>query len=565
MKSSWGVRTKLYGMIGAVVTVIVIGGYFVTADLLKLHSVVESYEKTQLANSQARHLELIVANMNLIGMDMLVDSLEDEFKGLEKKRYDDLAVEKEDMDKTISLVLKDAEGFGVMDVASGLRDTMMLMYKNVESLGSLLRYKRPSNEEIGKFDRAIDGAKEESEKKITVLTSKIYAEFRTTSDRQQAALQSLQRTSLAIAGVILLTLLLIGVSTIKSLMNSMGKVHKSLSKSTNELRETSDRLAESSQKMATSTAESAAAIQESVSSMAEMTAMLKQTSQHTDSASTLAQQILSRSDEGSRVMSDLSESMTKIATANSRLGDITKIIDDIRGRANLINDIVFKTQLLSVNASIEAARAGHHGKGFSVVANEVANLATMSGKAANEIGALLHESTSKVAGIVDGTSQSVRGGEQICKSAVQMFASISQSIGDISEKVAQIDVATKEQETGIRQTNAALAQMNSATTSTSHVARENAQLGSLLLKQCDRMSSVNGVLNVTLFGETQEEQFIESQEPTAEVRQERFSGPNLDKIISLSQAELAGTLIDKIKINGGGHGSSSYKSTGTDG
>ena len=205
-------------------------------------------------------------------------------------------------------------------------------------------------------------------------------------------------------------------------MSSMRKVHGNLSKSGDDLRVTSDSLAESSQRMASATAESAAAIQESVSSMAEMTAMLKQTSQHTESAASLAQDILNRSDEGSRVMSDLSDSMGRIANANAKLEDITKIIDDIRGRANLINDIVFKTQLLSVNASIEAARAGHHGKGFAVVANEVANLATMSGKAANEIGSLLHESVSKVASIVKGTAESVQGGEQTCKNAVKMFA-----------------------------------------------------------------------------------------------------------------------------------------------
>lgn len=561
MKTSWGVKTKLYAMIGAVISVIVIGGYFVTADLLRLRAAIDSYEGVQDYYSSVRHADLTVANLNLVAMDMLVDSLEDDFKGLEKERYDQLAAEKEDMDKTIASLTKGAALYGLSETASSLKETMAIMYKNTESLGSLLRYKRPSGEELSKFDESIDRSKTESAKKIDALATKIFNEFKLTSERQTASVNSLQRTTITISVLILATLLIVGVSTVRSLMGSMSKVHSGLSKSTKELRDTSDRLADSAQKMATSTAESAAAIQESVSSMAEMTAMLKQTSQHTDSASTLAQQILSRSDEGTRVMSDLSESMNKIATANSRLGDITKIIDDIRGRANLINDIVFKTQLLSVNASIEAARAGHHGKGFSVVANEVANLATMSGKAANEIGALLHESTSKVASIVDGTSTAVKGGEQICKSAVQMFSSISQSIGDISEKVAQIDVATKEQETGIRQTSAALAQMNSATTSTSHVARENAQLGTLLLKQCDRMSSVNGVLNVTLFGESEEKIFEEVHESVPEARPDRHAAPTMDKVISLSQAELASTLIDKIKVNGPG----SYKSTGTDG
>jgi methyl-accepting chemotaxis protein len=460
---------------------------------------------------------------------------------------------------------KDADEFGTSDLVAGSKESMLLMYRNIEMLAGALRSRRLSTEEVGKFDSAIDSNKNETLKKIDKIKEKIYTEFKSASDKQAQAVLDLQKTLLGLVLVVLATLFIAGLSTVRSLMASMAKVNLTMTKSTKEMRQTSDRLADSSQKMATSTAESAAAIQESVSSMAEMTAMLKQTSQHTESASDLAQQILTKSDEGSRVMSDLSDSMTKISLANARLADITKIIDDIRGRTNLINEIVFKTQLLSVNASIEAARAGHHGKGFSVVANEVANLATMSGKAANEIGTLLHESTSKVATIVDGTSNAVKGGEHICRNAVQMFALISESIGEISDKVGQIDIATKEQETGIRQTSAALAQMNSATTSTSHVARDNAHLGTLLLKQCDRMVSATSLLNTTIYGQVQAEATIEVREPIAEARsiamEDHQVDLDLDKIISMNQADLATALIDKIKVNGPG----SYKGTGTDG
>ncbi|MHA0111674.1 methyl-accepting chemotaxis protein, partial [Klebsiella pneumoniae] len=78
--------------------------------------------------------------------------------------------------------------------------------------------------------------------------------------------------------------------------------------------------------------------------------------------------------------------------ANSQLQSISNIIGEISAKTNIINDIVFKTQLLSFNASIEAARAGQHGRGFAVVAEEVGNLAQMSGNAAKEIRALLEDS-----------------------------------------------------------------------------------------------------------------------------------------------------------------------------
>ncbi len=70
----------------------------------------------------------------------------------------------------------------------------------------------------------------------------------------------------------------------------------------------------------------------------------------------------------------------------------------------MINSIVFKTQMLSFNASIEAARAGAQGKGFAVVAAEVGRLADLSGKAASEISELLQSSQDRVKNLVENVT-----------------------------------------------------------------------------------------------------------------------------------------------------------------
>lgn len=79
--------------------------------------------------------------------------------------------------------------------------------------------------------------------------------------------------------------------------------------------------------------------------------------------------------------------------ANTKLGRLVGLIASIKNKTKVIDDLVFESRLLSFNASIEAARAGVHGKGFSVVAEEVGKLASMSGKAADEIRTLLDSST----------------------------------------------------------------------------------------------------------------------------------------------------------------------------
>ena len=571
MKKTMSVKARLWTMMIVTACALFAGMYFMAKDLFEMRQNIVENQRMQHLLKSVNNLKLTTVSFNLSAMDMLVDSLSADFKGLEKKRFDHLSKLKLEFDTTAVAMKDDTEHFGLTLQVKSLSDNIENLYIAVQGLGDSLRNRRPTEAEIAKFDDEIDGSKEDATEKIGLILSAIGEKSDSVALAQKAALHEMMQSSSITAIFVLLCLAVVGISTNRSLMTSMRKVHDQLSKSNHELRSTGDRLAESAQKMASSTAESAAAIQESVSSMAEMTAMLKQTSQHTDSAANLAHDILSRSDEGSRVMSELSESMTRIASSNAKMSEITKIIDDIRGRANLINDIVFKTQLLSVNASIEAARAGHHGKGFAVVANEVANLATMSGKAANEIGSLLHDSVSKVAGIVEGTAESVKGGESTCKTAVKMFASISQSIGDISEKVSQIDVATKEQEAGIRQTSAALAQMNVATTATSQVARENAQVGSLLLRQCDRVKAVNSLLTLTVFGSESRGGSEESELNTHSVNSDSPHGHDLNvptissnsssNVVSLSNHELASRIINKVKA-GESNGS---RQTGTGG
>src|SRR5690606_14658037 len=74
-----------------------------------------------------------------------------------------------------------------------------------------------------------------------------------------------------------------------------------------------------------------------------------------------------------------------LETIADQLNDFQNTFSSVEEKTNMINDIVFQTKLLSFNASVEAARAGHHGKGFSVVAEEIGRLAETSGTSASAI------------------------------------------------------------------------------------------------------------------------------------------------------------------------------------
>jgi methyl-accepting chemotaxis protein len=154
----------------------------------------------------------------------------------------------------------------------------------------------------------------------------------------------------------------------------------------------SEVLAKSSSSLASSSQEQAAAIQESVSALSEMSSMIAQTGQNVKFSMKTSDEAHKLSSDGSQVMEKMGQSMESIQQANVQLQDISRVIEEINSKTKVINDIVFKTQLLSFNASIEAARAGQHGRGFAVVAEEVGNLADISGQAATEIEGLLGSS-----------------------------------------------------------------------------------------------------------------------------------------------------------------------------
>jgi len=153
-------------------------------------------------------------------------------------------------------------------------------------------------------------------------------------------------------------------------------------------------------------------------------------------------------------------SMAAIESSNSQLQQVEEIINGIKIKTQVINDIVFKTQLLSFNASIEAARAGQYGRGFAVVAEEVGNLAQLSGKASKEIDILIHDSQKRVGKIIASVQEKVVDGKTVAQNALKHFEEIAGQVVVISEKVKNVGEATLEQEGGIDQTTRAMEEMD---------------------------------------------------------------------------------------------------------
>ncbi|RDB36352.1 MAG: hypothetical protein DCC88_05570 [Spirobacillus cienkowskii] len=268
---------------------------------------------------------------------------------------------------------------------------------------------------------------------------------------------------------------------------------------------TGKKLHHSSKKMMGATESQSEAMHQSVSAMSEISSMIAQTVNHVKECSTNTSIVNDKTIRGNITMEKLTSSMEEIEKSNTDLKNMARIFSEVTNKTSIINDIVFKTQLLSINASIESARAGQHGKGFSVVAEEVGNLALTSGNAAKEIQILLQESQKQVFNIVDITSKKVADAQEISTFASKEFLIISKEIKSINERLKSISEATKEQQLGVQQVLNAMSKMDQATKQNEASSVKTNKHSKSLIKQGNFVEQMLNIIQILVLGKIKNE------------------------------------------------------------
>lgn len=149
-----------------------------------------------------------------------------------------------------------------------------------------------------------------------------------------------------------------------------------------------------------------------------------------------------------RTVGEMQEIRGTVAETNKRLKQLSESSQKISKVVNLIRNFTTQTQLLALNASIEATRAGEYGRGFAVVADEVRSLARQSAEAATEIEQLVQDiqgSTAEVSIAMERGIEQVASGTHVVKEARQSFTAIADATAQISELVGGITLSTQNQ------------------------------------------------------------------------------------------------------------------------
>jgi methyl-accepting chemotaxis protein len=186
----------------------------------------------------------------------------------------------------------------------------------------------------------------------------------------------------------------------------------------------------------------AGTLEQTAGSMKELADAVRRNATSAHQADVLAQQASAVAGEGRMQVAALVQRMDALGVASGKIGDIVSLIDGI----------AFQTNILALNASVEAARAGTLGRGFAVVAGEVRTLAQRAADAAQQIKRLIETSTSEVA-----------ASAKLADAAGQTMLRVVSSITQVSTMVGDISSASVEQAIGIEQVNASVATMDATT------------------------------------------------------------------------------------------------------
>lgn len=257
------------------------------------------------------------------------------------------------------------------------------------------------------------------------------------------------------------------------IQNALGQILDSLNLALRQIHLTAGLVSDESEQMASDArilsngaTEQASAIEELSASIQELSGQVKSTSQDADVARNSSIDLAGQLQACSRKMEELTSAMEDISESSLQISGIIKTIEDIS----------FQTNILALNASVEAARAGNFGKGFAVVADEVQSLANKSSVAAKDITKLIENSMDLVK---HGTSLS---GDTT--QALSVGVSGSQNTAELIQKIAD---SAQQQAMSLEQLTAGINQISDVVHTNTITAEKSASTASELYKQAGEL------------------------------------------------------------------------------
>ncbi len=260
----------------------------------------------------------------------------------------------------------------------------------------------------------------------------------------------------------------------RSIVRPIGRAVHMLVGSSSQVAEASDNIASACQRLAGASADQSENLSRSAASLEELTGFAKQNADNTENASRLMDTTHTAAGEANHMMQDLERSMQAIRASSDQVAGVIKTIEDIS----------FQTNLLALNAAVEAARAGEAGKGFAVVADEVRNLAQRAADAARSSTEIISQSV-----------QQTRDAAHMATSSAASIESTLDAMNQVKEMLGQIGAASAEQSAGIAHLSESVNRLDDANREVVDNSSDAAQSAGELSEQSHQLEKVIGGLS----------------------------------------------------------------------
>jgi methyl-accepting chemotaxis protein len=266
-----------------------------------------------------------------------------------------------------------------------------------------------------------------------------------------------------------------------------------------ELASMAEQLSASTSSIAQSNGEVSSQSQSVATAAEQMTATVEEAARNTTQVNDAAEQARTVASEGAGVISKTVVAVREIATVVEEAAATVRALGEESEKIGVviqvIEDIADQTNLLALNAAIEAARAGEHGRGFAVVADEVRKLAEKTVRATQEIAktiSAIQTESQRVVGAIDGGMQQVTEGRELGEQAGQAIRDIEQHVAGATEQIRQIATATEELAATARDMAQNLDQISRGIQQNSQAATEISRTSANLAEKAEELRELTG-------------------------------------------------------------------------
>jgi carbonic anhydrase len=285
--------------------------------------------------------------------------------------------------------------------------------------------------------------------------------------------------------------------TLSTMSANLTTIIRQMADNSRELVSAATEIASSAEQMSRGAQTQSSQVSQVAAAVQEMTANIVESSKNTNDAADTSKSASAQATNGGQIVSESINGMQKIANvvreSSESIAKLAKSADQIGEIIGVIDDIADQTNLLALNAAIEAARAGEQGRGFAVVADEVRKLAERTGKATGEITQMIKgiqtETGEAVQSMEAGLVQVEKGRELTDKAGASLNEIVTMS-GRVLEMIQQVSASAEEQSTAAEQISKSIEGITTVTQETAKGAEQSAAAAEQLNRQAEGLQQM---------------------------------------------------------------------------